>query len=191
MTFSEAEQLERARAQAVEALQMDERTFHTLYERTARPLWSYLYRISGNADVADDVMQEAYYRILRTRLPEMNQDYMKNYLFRIATNLVRDHWRKARSEGVSARPEFDRVAEKLIPVCESAAAAFQARSDLEGVLSCMKPGEREMLWLAYVEGSSHKEIAEIVGIKEQSIRPLLFRARRKLVSLLRARGLIS
>ena len=55
----------------------------------------------------------------------------------------------------------------------------------------MKPGERQMLWLAYVEGSSHKEIAEIVGTREQSVRTLLFRARRKLTSLLRARGLIS
>jgi DNA-directed RNA polymerase specialized sigma24 family protein len=42
-----------------------------------------------------------------------------------------------------------------------------------------------------VEGSSHREIAEIVGLKEQSIRTMLFRARNKMAGLLRGRGLVS
>jgi RNA polymerase sigma-70 factor (ECF subfamily) len=189
MTLSEAQQLERAPEAAEEAFLMDERTFRTLYERTARPLWSYLYRMSCDAALADDLMQEAYYRILRARLPEMNQDYMKNYLFRIATNLLRDHWRKAKSECLTGEDES--AIDPKLPKYESDAEAIHVRSDLEGVLNRMKPGERELLWLAYVEGSSHKEIAGIVGLKEQSIRPLLFRARRKLASLLRGRGLIT
>jgi RNA polymerase sigma-70 factor, ECF subfamily len=45
-----------------------------------------------------------------------------------------------------------------------------------------------LLWLAYVEGSSHKEIGEIVGLRSASVRLLLFRARRKLAGLLRRRG---
>jgi RNA polymerase sigma-70 factor (ECF subfamily) len=181
MTFSEAEQLEQLHERASETLRMDERTFHTLYERTARPLWSYIHRVSGDAALADDIVQEAYYRILRARLREMNQDYMKNYLFRVATNLLRDHWRKAKN-GPHA---LDRPA----PAREGTEATIHTHSDVESVLRELKPGERQMLWLAYVEGSSHREIAQVAGIKEQSIRPLLFRARRKLVSLLRARGI--
>ena len=46
-----------------------------------------------------------------------------------------------------------------------------------------------MLWLAYVEGCSHKEIAGVVGLKAASVRLLLFRARQKLAALLRERGL--
>jgi RNA polymerase sigma-70 factor (ECF subfamily) len=191
MTFSEAHQLEQLQERAAETLHMEERTFHTLYERTARPLWSYVHRVSGDASLADDIVQEAYYRILRARLPEMNQDYMKNYLFRIATNLLRDYWRKAKNEPCAAPAKTGENADPALLSLNSAEAAIQAHSDLESVLGEMKPGERQMLWLAYVEGSSHREIAQIAGIKEQSIRPLLFRARRKLVSLLRARGLIN
>ena len=48
----------------------------------------------------------------------------------------------------------------------------------------LKPRERQLLWLAYVEGSSHQEIAESTGLRSQSVRPLLFRARRKMANLI-------
>lgn len=200
ITLTEVQQLGHALDAAVETFQMDEQTFRMFYERTARLLWSYLYRVGGNnAALADDLMQESYYRFLRIRLPEMDQEYMKNYLFRIGANLLRDHWRQGKMEPMplnmepaSARP--DGASEKQFVESAStggAAEEFQARSDMRRVLDKMKPRERELLWLAYVEGSSHKEIAAIVGLKEQSIRTMLFRARNKLAGMLRGRGLVS
>jgi RNA polymerase sigma-70 factor (ECF subfamily) len=46
-----------------------------------------------------------------------------------------------------------------------------------------------LLWLAYVEGSSHKEISDVVGLKVASVRPMLFRARQKLLGILRKAGI--
>ncbi len=63
------------------------------------------------------------------------------------------------------------------------------RADLGRLLLRLKPRDREILWLAYVEGSSHQEIAQIIGLKTASIRPMLFRARQKLARLLRLTGL--
>lgn len=172
---------------------MDEQSFRIFYDRTARPLWSYLYRVSGNGALADDLMQESYYRLLRKRVPELNQDYLKNYLFRIATNLLRDHWRKGKNERAlrtHQRP-YDFEQERSgdlqteTPSPEQSERSIQQRSDMKRALERLKPREREILWLAYVEGSSHREISEIVQLKEGSIRPLLFRARRKLASFLR------
>ena len=48
--------------------------------------------------------------------------------------------------------------------------------------------ERDLLWLAYAQGSSHEEIATTLGLKTASIKSLLFRARRRLASLLGAAG---
>jgi RNA polymerase sigma-70 factor (ECF subfamily) len=48
----------------------------------------------------------------------------------------------------------------------------------------LKDRERQLLWLAYVEGASHKEIADSTGLKAGSVRLLLFRARRKLADLI-------
>ena len=168
---------------------MDEQTFRTFYDRTSRSLWSYLYRSSSNAALADDLMQESYYRFLRVRFSEMNHGYMKNYLFRIATNLLRDHWRHAKIEPQAAS---DREDERASAASVGHATAHTALpSDVMRVLQNMKPRERELLWLAYVEGSSHREIAQVVGLKEQSIRSLLFRARNKLATLLRRHGVVS
>jgi len=51
-------------------------------------------------------------------------------------------------------------------------------------LGRLKPRERALLWLAYAQGSSHAEIAGVLGLKTASIKLLLFRARRKLAGLL-------
>jgi RNA polymerase sigma-70 factor (ECF subfamily) len=48
--------------------------------------------------------------------------------------------------------------------------------------------DRELLWLAYAQGSSHREIADSLGLKTASIKLLLFRARRRLAKLLRGHG---
>jgi RNA polymerase sigma-70 factor (ECF subfamily) len=192
ITLTEVQQLGHALDAAVETFQMDEQTFRMFYDRTARLLWSYLYRTGGNnAALADDLMQESYYRFLRIRLPEMNQEYMKNYLFRIGTNLLRDHWRQGKTEPLPLmRPDGSEAKQQVEATSsEGAAEKFHAQSDLGRVLDKMKPRERELLWLAYVEGSSHREIAEIVGLKEQSIRTMLFRARNKLAGMLRGRKL--
>lgn len=50
--------------------------------------------------------------------------------------------------------------------------------------------ERALLWLAYVEGESHEEIATSLGLRRRSIKVLLFRARRRLRDLLKAKGLV-
>jgi RNA polymerase sigma-70 factor, ECF subfamily len=190
-TFAEAEQLGRVVGAADEIFHMDEQTFRPFYERTARPLWSYIYRTSGNATLADDLMQESYYRFLRVRFAEMDQEYMKNYLFRIATNLIRDHWRRTKLEPPAPveREGRNAVEEALADRSGAGEPQMQLQSDVMGAMRNLKPREREMLWLAYVEGSSHREIADVVGLKEQSVRSLLFRARNKLAKLLRRRGI--
>jgi RNA polymerase sigma-70 factor (ECF subfamily) len=101
----------------------------------------------------------------------------KNYLFRIAANLLRDRWR--RGEEVSDED----VAEPMAPSHDPAAQA-----DMRRGFDQLKPRERQLLWLAYVEGANHKEIAESTGLRPGSIRLLLFRARRKLADMVRGRA---
>jgi RNA polymerase sigma-70 factor (ECF subfamily) len=167
---------------AEETFHMDEERFKAFYERTSRPLWAYLSRLTNDRAAADDLVQESYYRMLRVKLPEVCEAQLKSYLFRIATNLVRDEWRKRKTQPAAVLLEPEKM-----EAHGSHGQEHEHRAVLEHAMGFLKPRERELLWLAYVEGSSHQEISEVCGLKTNSVRPLLLRARRKLASALRGR----
>ncbi|HZE88411.1 MAG TPA: RNA polymerase sigma factor [Verrucomicrobiae bacterium] len=174
-----------AREESLEAFSMDEEAFRGFYARTSRPLHGYLAHIAGSVTLADDLLQESYYRFLRARRPTMTDDQMKSYLFKIGSNLVRDHLRGAKHRELPA-------AEGLVentPGAGDEGEAAGRRADVARVLAEMTPRYRQLLWMAYVEGASHVEIAQVVGLKSQSVRPLLFRAREKMLALLKKHGL--
>jgi RNA polymerase sigma-70 factor (ECF subfamily) len=156
----------------------DEAAFQVIYDATARPLWAYLLRVSGQRDVADDLLQETYFRFLGRKAGGgqlvMNEAETRSYLFRIATNLLCDRWRSGESalDGDAA--------EELVVDGDPA-----ARMDVRRAMQALKPRARQLLWLAYVEGMSHAEIAEATGLSALSIRLLLFRARQHAAGLLR------
>ena len=159
---------------------MDEAAFRALYERTAPALRGYLARVSCNRTLADDLLQEAYLRLLRSRFVGSSEAHTRHYLFRIATNLLNDHFRRPRRETLGL-PESVSAPERF--------GELDLRKDFGGAFGALPPRERAMLWLAYVEGSSHKEIAAIVGVRTASVKAILFRARARLARLLRAKGL--
>ena len=74
------------------------------------------------------------------------------------------------------------------PRSADVAGAAARRVDLGRAMTHLKPRERDLLWLAYAQGSSHQEIADTLGLKRSSIKLLLFRARRRLAGLLREGG---
>ena len=96
ITLSELERLEAIANETDVALAMDEDAFRAFYDRTCTALWGYLSRISGDRQLADDLLQEAYYRLLRAGERFESEAHRRNYLYRIATNLVRDSRRKIR-----------------------------------------------------------------------------------------------
>ena len=148
--------------------------------QTCRALRAYLRRATRDFAAADDLLQETYYRYLRTQGSPPDPEGQRGYLFRIAANLVRDHFRAVkRNQEVQANPTC----------VESRQDVTGLRADLDEALQSLKPKDRTRLWLAYVNGSSHREIAAATGVQEASVRPLLLRARRKLAALLRKRGL--
>jgi RNA polymerase sigma-70 factor (ECF subfamily) len=157
---------------------MDSDAFAGFYERSARPLWAYLARVSGDPTLADDLMQESYVRFLCASQPDEGEVAGRRYLFRIATNLLRDYWRRPRQASIEELPE-----EFFAASVSSAQADSQAL--LGPALARMRPRERQLLWLAHAEGYTHHEIAEITGLASASIRLLLFRARRKIAGVLR------
>ena len=183
VTISDIAHLEAGTAAAT--FQMDEDTFRAFYDRTARGVWAYLSRMAGDSRVTDDLLQETYYRFLKNGGTYESDEHQRNYLFRIATNLVHDLRRRRRVDPV--RPGDDVDAEAVETGGDVAVAAAR-RLDLSRAMAQLKPRERDLLWLAYAQGSSHAEIAQSLGLKTSSIKGLLFRARRRLAGLMTSRN---
>jgi RNA polymerase sigma-70 factor (ECF subfamily) len=161
-------------------LQMDEETFRGFYNRTSGMLWAYLARATNDAAAADDLLQESYYRLLRATTTFESDEHRKNYLFRIATNLIRDRFRRPRIDNA----QLAEHGEGDIPASGDLAQQTQQRSDLARAMAQLSERERELVLLAYGQGSTHQEIAGALGLRTGSIKPLLFRARRKLARIL-------
>jgi len=178
-------------ATAERPLVMNEVAFQAFYEETARPLWAFICRVCGKPELADDLLQETYLRFLRAADLKADVSLRKAYLYKIATNLMTDHWRtSAREHRLVVTSHSDEgFHEEAAADQKDAAEAVIVNRDLSRVFQQLKPIERSLLWLAYVEGSEHREIAEALGLKQKSIRVLLFRARQKFAQILKRRGL--
>jgi RNA polymerase sigma-70 factor (ECF subfamily) len=166
--------------EAATAFVMDEDAFRGFYDRTARGVWAYLVRVTGDRESADDLLQETFYRFLRAAATHESEAHRRNSLYVIAGNLARDARRRSltRVPLTSTGGDIDQIPGS------TAAGRAERVTDLERALASLKPGERSMLWLAYAEGASHEEIASALGIRPGSLKTLLFRARRRMAALL-------
>lgn len=163
------------------AFQMDEAAFTVFYQQTARPLWAFLARVSGDPRLADDLLQDAYYRVLRSRTAFESDDHRRHYLFRVAANLVRDHRRRpAETRRAAPAAQVDPVDEGTI----HGADRIAARIDLDRALGRLSLRDRTLVRDAYVEGASHAELAARHGLTRGSLKVLLYRARRRLLGLM-------
>ena len=164
---------------------VDESTFESFYERTKHSLWLYIMKVMKNDAVSEDVFQDAYVKFLQSAIVQRDEAQMKSYLYRIATNLMHDHWRKVNRE--RNRLETETVWEPS----NNMGNETNLRLDISEAFNHLSPKHCSLLWLAYVEGYEHKEIAQILKIREQSVKVLLFRAKQKLIEVCKRMGITS
>lgn len=193
-------------ARGVAGRMMDQDGFRTLYEQAAPRLRDYLRRAAGPAGdsaLADDLLQESFLRLLAMRLPAgvlADERQLRAYIYRIATNLLTDHWRRIQRERRwSLLNFFAATGRGSVRAGGYAEARGGARNevpdasvehhdpalsvDMARAFARLKPQEQSLLWLAYVEGFDHAEIAVALNVGAPSVRVLLHRARQRLAEL--------
>ena len=162
--------------QRTSARAIDQAHFEGIYLTYSRPLLAYLLGVTSRRDFADDLLQETFVRFLARQPAAMSEVDTRRYLYRIATNLLRDRWRR---HDTLPSPTSDQMGNE-----PGITPDLATQLDIHRAMATLKPRERELLWLAYVEGMSHAEIASVTGLNTLSIRLLLFRARAKAATLL-------
>ena len=150
-----------------------EQLFAEHYEVLVR----YLVRLTGDPDLAADAAQEAFVRLVERR-PEGTQ--IRGWLFRVATNVVRDDSRVRRRRIELLREAPDRAPLGDSPLDPARALELsEQRQMVRGVLDGLNLRDRTIL-LMREEGFSHQEIAEAVGTTTKSVGSMIARAFQKL-----------
>lgn len=124
-------------------------------------------------------MQEAFCRLLGADVGGLADEERRRYLFRIASRLMTDRWRRTTREASWIA--------RLLP--EPPASHGSSDEGIAHEFAMLTPRERALLWLAYVEGHNHLEIAGTLGVTRGSVKVLLSRARARLRKLLVEKGL--
>lgn len=147
--------------------------FDAIFRRWYPVLHRYLLRLTGDADVAEDLAQEAFVRLLSRPLPE---DEARLWLFTVATNLVRDagRMRRRRERLLSATPPLTGT----LPAPNEQVERAETVRHVRAALDVLAPREREML-LMKQEGFRYDEIARVAGVAPGSVGTLLARALRR------------
>ena len=149
--------------------------YQTAYRELYPSLHRFVIRMTGDADDADDIVQEAFARLLGQELP---LDEAKPWLHVVATNLVRDRARNRQRRGrllERTPPEPDRpeAPDARVERLERIARVRRALAELS---------ERDaQMLLMREEGFRYVEIAEVLGVKSTSVGALVARALKRFV----------
>ena len=156
--------------------------FDDLFQRLYPSLYRYLERLTGDADAAEDIAQEAFVRLLRQPLPE---DEVRPWLFTVAMNLVRDRARKTerRQRLLSGAPPLVTAGQLPDDHVEQAERIQVVRAVLEKL-----PHRDRQLLLMREEGFKYEEIASVIGVAPASVGTLIARALRRFVDVYRAQN---
>jgi RNA polymerase sigma-70 factor (ECF subfamily) len=169
-------------AELVAALRRGEpRAFDVVYARYRVRIYSFLVRLCGRRDVADDLFQETFLQLARHAKTLTADTQLSAFLYTVARNRYRNHRRLSLFRLDRLRQLFaahEDAAESETPF-ESATASATARQ-LEKELAALSPPLREALLLVAVEGLSNEVAARVLDIEPATLRQRLSRARAEL-----------
>jgi len=170
---------------------VDRETFARFYRETASALRAYLRLRCRNTALADDLLQEAYLRMLRRELPDLDAGPLRAYLYKSAQSALADHYRALRRETQwkaehTSQSAADSAELGNVSALDGRPALdpLELPPDMQRIFDTLKAKQKTLLWLAYVEGFKHQEIAEVIGVSTSSVRVLLSRARADLAAKL-------
>lgn len=149
--------------------------FEAMVYRYHGPLYAYLYRMLDRKPLAEDLVQECFLRAMEAFRKGHLPDSLRPWLYRIASNLCKDHWRKAsyRSECLQDQPEMEYPAE------ETVASIFERQQERERVVEAvhrLSPEKRNLIVLRFYQELKLEEIARILELPLSTVKSRLYQS---------------
>lgn len=163
----------------------DETAFAFLVQKYRRPMLSFMYRMARNQAAAEDLAQEVFLRVYRSRETYTANAKFTTWLYRIATNLAVNHARDTRHERPEVSMSLDEAdAESgLMPDLPDGAPNVEEnilrRERLAAIRSQVQalPERQRMAVIMHkYQGMDYRQIAEVLHLSESATKSLLFRA---------------
>ncbi len=152
----------------------DDGALHALVDAYSPRVFGLLLRLTGSHEVAEDLVQETFLRLVRRIREYEDRGRFEAWLFRIAANLARDHVRRGRRRGVPVSLDGvsgDGVADPPAELADRRHGAPDEALDrgeqgrtLERALGRLSEADREILLLRHYSELSFREIAELLGV---------------------------
>ena len=160
----------------------DARAFAILYERHTGALYATAVRITRDPDAAADIVHDAWVRAVESVHRFANRSAVRTWLTGILINCHRERERARRRDGTEEDASIDDV---IDPAYASPLDASRIdRIDLDAAIAALPPRFRQVLVLHDIEGFTHEEIAEMLGVAPGTSKSQLARARHRLRALL-------
>lgn len=173
------------------AQQGRELAFRELVRRYERPVFSLVYRMVRDRELAEDLAQDAFVKVLN-HIDRYSPEFkFSSWLFKIANNVAIDHLRRRRIETISmdgsphasSSAEVEATAFDLEADQESALDELEARelgTAIERAIGRLRPEYRACIMLRHVEGRSYEEIAATLDLPLGTVKTYIHRARHEL-----------
>ncbi|MGN6801181.1 MAG: RNA polymerase sigma factor [Ginsengibacter sp.] len=153
-----------------------------LYDLYSSKMYGVCLRYTENVEDANDVMQEGFIKVYRS-LPKFRAEgSFEGWIRRIFVNTSIEHYRKK-----TKKYNITEVQENTIEDNELSALDSLATKDILNIINELSPGYKQVFNMHVVEGYSHKEIAEILGITEGTSKSQLARAKGVLKKIIETR----
>jgi RNA polymerase sigma-70 factor (ECF subfamily) len=159
----------------------DAAAFDSIYEAYRPRLYAFLVRLSRRRDVAEDLLEETWLRLVTRAGTLIDDARLAPWLFAVARNLY-SSWRRSRGVDEARTSDLDPAwpaPEKGDSPFESAARA-ELEARVEAALARLPLRDRELLLLVSVEGLTPSEAADVLGVSPVTLRARLHRARERL-----------
>lgn len=166
--------------------QGDDAAFDGLYRRWAGPLLRYLERIVGDTATAEELLQEAFFRVHRARARYVPRARFSTWLYRIATNLALSELERPRRRHRHEHDDPERPIDDRAPPTDEVVDTRRRGATATRLLDGLPERQRMALWLSAAEGYSYAEVATILETTEKSVKALVHRGRSALVAAFQA-----
>ena len=163
--------------------------FEALYARHSREVWALAYARWLDADLALDIVQEAFLRIWKHW--EAGDEDIQNpraWLLRVARNLAEDYAKSSFRRNGTTAPQLMNGVKARDPMPLEAMVRAEAFARIRTTLEELPPGDRDLLTLRYALEHDAGQIAELLGINATAVHMRLSRARQRLADRLTAQG---